>query len=549
MPKKGKKPSKVSTVPKEKTNYVLVTIPEVDENELEVWKVVNNQCSKTKFGGTDFLKNLTDHLLSLKADKLDGIVFDLFEHVDPKFIAETRKALAKFCEESEIKFRFLNHELLFTLMLLMNSKINFKLGSSVFVAFCHLSQLCCFDIKVGRSFKIVERESYQSEDENWGDMMVKSCKTKTYIFGSSEDFNFFGTLTALTKNTIFMPDDFEGHFVQCFPRLFHELINVPDSRWDLIHERFPTYDVLVAYSNDDEDADMVRLRTFKKPTQSCPYRNVIKTPDAMCVIRVEDAAKIENYGYHIEYTDDGDNNRMIIDVQEDGYIYFTIPLRYDVGEAGDTERMVIGMNQIMSESRLKVPVLTLLECFVFFYAYENGKYTPVILDNSKFPPPYLNLHKAVLGKLVIDCIDFSKEQPVVGLEAEKMKKTKPAFVVYGNFHTWLSLKYSVIFADLFEIMAMDPEDVEQSDEWGFEVIHTGDPNEPLLLQFETFRGTRKATPAFLAVFILKRFAKAYKTMTGKNLDNVLISNPSGKEKFSAQIKTAFDLLNIKSLVG
>uniref|UniRef100_A0AC34F4U3 Uncharacterized protein n=1 Tax=Panagrolaimus sp. ES5 TaxID=591445 RepID=A0AC34F4U3_9BILA len=95
-------------------------------------------------------------------------------------------------------------------------------------------------------------------------------------------------------------------------------------------------------------------------------------------------------------------------------------------------------------------------------------------------------------------MSFDEEKYKYFEKAAAVFKTKPSFVVY----------------DLIKIMSMPSDEIKVDKKWKF--TFSEDSENPLLLEFDTFSGMRRAaTPVFLIKLLLKKHLKAIKKETGE----------------------------------
>uniref|UniRef100_A0A914QWU8 Uncharacterized protein n=1 Tax=Panagrolaimus davidi TaxID=227884 RepID=A0A914QWU8_9BILA len=140
--------------------------------------------------------------------------------------------------------------------------------------------------------------------------------------------------------------------------------------------------------------------------------------------------------------------------------------------------------KLLTENDFKVPVIAFSENLSFICVYKNGKYEYLNSWNGKFG---MDLY-----------ISFDEEKPKYCQKALEAVRTKPTFVVHN----------------IFEIMPKSPENVPECAFHDFKI--TKDEENPVLLEFDNFDGTRKhASPEFLMALLLRQHLKAIKKEIGK----------------------------------
>uniref|UniRef100_A0AC34FNU5 Uncharacterized protein n=1 Tax=Panagrolaimus sp. ES5 TaxID=591445 RepID=A0AC34FNU5_9BILA len=95
-------------------------------------------------------------------------------------------------------------------------------------------------------------------------------------------------------------------------------------------------------------------------------------------------------------------------------------------------------------------------------------------------------------------ISFDEENPKYCEDALEVYKSNPSFVVY----------------DLVKIILMSPNNIDTNSDWKF--TFTKDSENPVLLEFDTFDGTKKAaSPQFLLAMLIKQHVKAITAKTAE----------------------------------
>uniref|UniRef100_A0AC35GSD0 Uncharacterized protein n=1 Tax=Panagrolaimus sp. PS1159 TaxID=55785 RepID=A0AC35GSD0_9BILA len=119
-----------------------------------------------------------------------------------------------------------------------------------------------------------------------------------------------------------------------------------------------------------------------------------------------------------------------------------------------------------------------------------------IWDDTKEEYKFLDSWGGQWGKPMY--IAFDKEKPYFGKTAEE------TFGKLGKF----------VVCDLLQVMIRTEEELEEYDHQSFTI--TKNAENPVLLEFDTFDGTKKAaSPAFLMALLLKQHLKAIKKETGE----------------------------------
>lgn len=77
--------------------------------------------------------------------------------------------------------------------------------------------------------------------------------------------------------------------------------------------------------------------------------------------------------------------------------------------------------------------------------------------------------------------------------------------------------------------------------WGFSLIEDNNKNDEILLEFDTFRGRRKSTPAFLFALILKWIIKnVEEAFDGQLPDTLVIVSRELNENLKKQLKNSYE---------
>uniref|UniRef100_A0AC35G7Z1 Uncharacterized protein n=1 Tax=Panagrolaimus sp. PS1159 TaxID=55785 RepID=A0AC35G7Z1_9BILA len=135
----------------------------------------------------------------------------------------------------------------------------------------------------------------------------------------------------------------------------------------------------------------------------------------------------------------------------------------------------------------KIPVIGL---------YDNCSVICVPKNDAENEYKFLNGWNGMYGKQLL--IAFDKKEPKYCDDAEEVFQKKPTFVI----------------TDLINIISLTLEELkEQSATWKFKI--TQDSENPILLEFDNFDGTKKAaTPQFLLAMLLKEHCKEIKKEMG-----------------------------------
>uniref|UniRef100_A0AC35GM90 Uncharacterized protein n=1 Tax=Panagrolaimus sp. PS1159 TaxID=55785 RepID=A0AC35GM90_9BILA len=99
-------------------------------------------------------------------------------------------------------------------------------------------------------------------------------------------------------------------------------------------------------------------------------------------------------------------------------------------------------------------------------------------------------------------------------------------------------------------MSIPPKQLKAKPQWGFKI--TKDDENPILLEFDNFDGTKKAgTPILLMAMLLKQHVKVITAKTGKKPTQIAydITNLGKKKciRLNPLIKEAFKLVNVNAV--
>uniref|UniRef100_A0A914PX46 Uncharacterized protein n=1 Tax=Panagrolaimus davidi TaxID=227884 RepID=A0A914PX46_9BILA len=184
---------------------------------------------------------------------------------------------------------------------------------------------------------------------------------------------------------------------------------------------------------------------------------------------------------------------------------------------------IFGMPNMLDETlKFKIPVIGI---------YGTPNFSVICYcKNDKSGYEFMKSWNWIYGNEL--SITFHNKKPVFGAAIHELKECNPSTVVY----------------DLIKIMAMSPENVKVEKFWDFKI--TKDKENPILLEFDTFDGTRKrASPAFLMAMLIRQHLKAIEAEIGEKPNELgfcLFVNYSEEEmeRIKSQIKESCNLLKI-----
>uniref|UniRef100_A0A914PNC5 Uncharacterized protein n=1 Tax=Panagrolaimus davidi TaxID=227884 RepID=A0A914PNC5_9BILA len=133
-------------------------------------------------------------------------------------------------------------------------------------------------------------------------------------------------------------------------------------------------------------------------------------------------------------------------------------------------------------------------------------------------------------------ISFNEEKPKYFEDAIKVFETKPSFVVY----------------DIIKILSTSPDYVDPDSDWKFTL--TKDVNNPVLLEFDNFDGTKKAaSPQLLLALLIKQHVKAITAKIGSKPKRIAYcmmgtEKDVADDKIHLGIKEAFSMLKIDTFL-
>uniref|UniRef100_A0A914P805 Uncharacterized protein n=1 Tax=Panagrolaimus davidi TaxID=227884 RepID=A0A914P805_9BILA len=170
----------------------------------------------------------------------------------------------------------------------------------------------------------------------------------------------------------------------------------------------------------------------------------------------------------------------------------------------------------------KYPIITFFQNLSFIYVFNeiSGEYEA------------LNERNGADGNQLY--ISFDEEKPKYFDDAFEVFKTFPSFVVY----------------DLLYIMSIPPKQLKAKSEWNFKI--TKDDENPVLLEFDNFDGTKKAgTPILLMAMLLKQHIKVITAKTGTKPKQIAytFTNLGNKKcnRLNPFIQEAFKLVNVNAV--
>uniref|UniRef100_A0AC34F8C7 Uncharacterized protein n=1 Tax=Panagrolaimus sp. ES5 TaxID=591445 RepID=A0AC34F8C7_9BILA len=140
----------------------------------------------------------------------------------------------------------------------------------------------------------------------------------------------------------------------------------------------------------------------------------------------------------------------------------------------------------------------LLESKIPFIGFYGNSSVIGIYENSKKYNGYRFMNEWN-GPYGIDCyISFDEKKPKFGVQAMDSVITKNTFVVF----------------DLLKIMSMPSDNIKVDKTWAFKFIN--DSENPILIQFDTFDGTKSAaSPAFLMAMFIRQHLKVIEAKNGE----------------------------------
>uniref|UniRef100_A0AC34FNM4 Uncharacterized protein n=1 Tax=Panagrolaimus sp. ES5 TaxID=591445 RepID=A0AC34FNM4_9BILA len=135
------------------------------------------------------------------------------------------------------------------------------------------------------------------------------------------------------------------------------------------------------------------------------------------------------------------------------------------------------------------------------------------------------MENSVFLKNIPTAVSFVDGKVQIGNEAIKMKENFNSFVIN----------------DLITIMMTNFTDSTIYPGWGFSLIEDNNKNDEILLEFDTFRGRRKSTPAFLFALILKWIIKnVEEAFDGQLPDTLVIVSRELNENLKKQLKNSYE---------
>uniref|UniRef100_A0A914Z0I8 Uncharacterized protein n=1 Tax=Panagrolaimus superbus TaxID=310955 RepID=A0A914Z0I8_9BILA len=129
---------------------------------------------------------------------------------------------------------------------------------------------------------------------------------------------------------------------------------------------------------------------------------------------------------------------------------------------------------------------------------KDGKFNKIVLNNE----PYL--------------IAFMDDRIHIGKDAEKLKEEYNSFVV----------------SDLLKILKTPSKDLKADPKWGFQISQI---NDETVLEFDTFKGRRKASPTFLFAFFLRYSVKIIEVISGEMPKTTVIVSKNLNDNFRQQL--------------
>uniref|UniRef100_A0A914ZB66 Uncharacterized protein n=1 Tax=Panagrolaimus superbus TaxID=310955 RepID=A0A914ZB66_9BILA len=113
-------------------------------------------------------------------------------------------------------------------------------------------------------------------------------------------------------------------------------------------------------------------------------------------------------------------------------------------------------------------------------------------------------------------ISFTNGRIQIGDEAVKLIKTQNSYVI----------------SDLLKILKTPSKDLKADPKWGFQISQI---NDETVLEFDTFKGRRKASPTFLFAFFLRYSVKIIEVISGEMPKTTVIVSKNLNDNFRQQL--------------
>uniref|UniRef100_A0AC34FYN0 Uncharacterized protein n=1 Tax=Panagrolaimus sp. ES5 TaxID=591445 RepID=A0AC34FYN0_9BILA len=457
--------------------------------------------------------------------KCKAIIFDIYkfkpaDHECPHVINFCYQIRAKL-DEMQIKHFFYADRSIFLSGLLISSKINSSKGDTVLFLLVKDDSILVLEyIYTDLGHQKIRKDTITvpAEAESWveirGKILAGSKPKNIIVFGVDMDLPIMKTL----KKNIFVKEKlfFIGKKTLSSESVQHSLIiskYVQDHGYTKFHV-IPT--CAKKYRVHCVDSLSHPFLAIEVGTQLL-YKfedYVPRSCNAFCITGFDENGENEKLIYEtVQEENDRHRSKITVVVDPESFPLLIIrPIIIDL-----IHELPAHLDKNHAE---KIPVIVFCDNFSVICVYKDDEKKHHFLDgwNGEW------------GQSL--CISFDEEKPKFGQKAFEMVTTKPTFVI----------------SDLIKIMSIPAEEIEQDQSWSFTV--TKDSENPVLLQFDNFDGTKTAaSPAFLMALLLKEHLKFIKIEIGKKAKKIAIYsldyfNTAEKNRVENGLKDACKLLNI-----